>query len=116
MDGPSVRERLALDDGFRRYGNRLSLSPFEEFLPGAETPFHFITPDRDGLVTQDEGRPRMPDIRHGIPEIERRDVGRNGDFLVVRIDHQGALAAVDGDCDIGPAATRQHLACQKGEQ
>ena len=107
LDGPLVRERLALDDGFRRYGNRLAFSAFQESLPGAEAPLHLVTPDGDRLVAEGERRLCFPDIRHGVPEVERRDVGRDGDVLVIRIDHQGAFAAVHGEGGIPRPAAGQ---------
>ena len=96
LDRPPVRERPALHNGFCRDCNRLSLSPFKEFLPGAEAPLHLVAPDGDGPVAEGKRRLCFPDIRHGVPEVERRDVGRNRDLLVIRIDHQGAFAAVHG--------------------
>ena len=113
VHGPAVRDRFSVHDGLRRHGDGLSLGTIDKSLPFPEVPFHRGALDGDGLVAEGEGRFCVPDAVHRVPEIERRNVGRNGNVLIIRINHKGAFAAVHGRGGIPSSASRQGQERQK---
>ena len=115
-DPPAVADRLAFDLGRGLDLDGLAGRVGQEGLPRAYAPFDLGALERDGLAVHGEGRARLADALHRIAEVQRRDVGRDGYFLVVRINHQGAFAARHGRGILTVAATLQRQAGRRKEK